>query len=64
MGKLYTEIDERMRQFVAAQHLFFVATAPGGEAGHVNCSPKGREADRAAERQISRRRLAPARRTA
>ncbi len=41
MGKLYEAIDERMREFVAAQKMFFVATAPSGGEGHVNCSPKG-----------------------
>lgn len=43
MGKLYQEIDGRMREFVAAQRMFFIATAPSGDAGHVNCSPKGQD---------------------
>lgn len=41
MGKLYAEIDDRLRAFIARQHLFFVASAPSGPDGHVNCSPKG-----------------------
>ena len=41
MGKLHDAIDDRLREFIAAQHVFFVATAPSGAAGHVNCSPKG-----------------------
>src|SRR5262245_32572530 len=41
MGKLYAEIDERLRAFIEAQHVFFVATAPAGAGGHVNLSPKG-----------------------
>jgi hypothetical protein len=45
MGKLYPELDERLREFIARQSVFFVATAPcltsGGEGGHVNLSPKG-----------------------
>lgn len=41
MGKLLDGIDDRMRAFLAAQHVFFVATAPSGPGGHVNCSPKG-----------------------
>jgi hypothetical protein len=41
MGKLHGEIDDRLREFIAAQHVFFVATAPSGAEGHVNCSPKG-----------------------
>jgi hypothetical protein len=37
--KLHENIDERLWQFIAAQHMFFVATAP--TEGHVNVSPKG-----------------------
>lgn len=41
MAKTYDGIDGRLREFIAAQHVFFVATAPSGGAGHVNVSPKG-----------------------
>jgi hypothetical protein len=41
MGKLYDEIDDTLRAFIEAQHVFFVATAPSGSDGHVNVSPKG-----------------------
>ncbi|HEY2077875.1 MAG TPA: pyridoxamine 5'-phosphate oxidase family protein, partial [Streptosporangiaceae bacterium] len=45
MGKLYPELDERLRKFIGKQSVFFVATAPcltsAGEGGHVNLSPKG-----------------------
>ncbi|MDG4808403.1 pyridoxamine 5'-phosphate oxidase family protein [Micromonospora sp. WMMD1120] len=41
MGKVYPEIDDRLREFIAAQSMFFVATAPSGAGGHVNVSPKG-----------------------
>jgi hypothetical protein len=41
MGKIHTEIDAGLRRFVERQHVFFVATAPSGGDGHVNCSPKG-----------------------
>jgi len=41
MGKVYGSIDGRLRAFIEAQHLFFVATAPSGDDGHVNVSPKG-----------------------
>jgi predicted pyridoxine 5'-phosphate oxidase superfamily flavin-nucleotide-binding protein len=44
MGKVRAEIDDALRAFLNAQHLFFVATAPSGDDGHVNCSPKGGEA--------------------
>ena len=41
MGKVFTEIDEKLERWIAARELFFVATAPSGDGGHVNCSPKG-----------------------
>jgi hypothetical protein len=41
MGKLHETIGDDLRRFIAAQHVFFVATAPSGSEGHVNCSPKG-----------------------
>lgn len=41
MGRTSEVIDERTAAFVAAQPVFFVATAPSGPDGHVNCSPKG-----------------------
>ena len=41
MAKVYEHIDGRLREFIEAQHLFFVATAPSGDDGHVNLSPKG-----------------------
>src|SRR5438045_9694535 len=44
MGKIHEAIDDRLRAFLERQHLFFVATAPSGDAGRVNLSPKGLEA--------------------
>jgi hypothetical protein len=41
MGKVYEKIDGRLREFILAQPVFFVATAPSGPDGHVNVSPKG-----------------------
>ena len=41
MAKIFEAIDEHQREWIARQHLFFVGTAPGGEEGHVNVSPKG-----------------------
>ncbi len=41
MAKTYPEIGDRLREFIARQHMFFVASAPNGPDGHVNCSPKG-----------------------
>lgn len=41
MGKIYERIDDRLRSFIQAQPVVFVATAPSGSDGHVNLSPKG-----------------------
>ncbi|SDQ77430.1 pyridoxamine 5'-phosphate oxidase family protein [Thermostaphylospora chromogena] len=40
MGKTYGGLDDRLRAFIAAQPVYFVATAPE-RGGHVNVSPKG-----------------------
>jgi len=41
VGKTYDQLDERLQSWLAAQRMFFVATAPSGPGGHVNLSPKG-----------------------
>jgi hypothetical protein len=41
VGKTYERIDDRLRAFIEAQPVFFVGTAPSGDDGHVNVSPKG-----------------------
>ena len=41
MGKEYTEIDERLQDWIGRQHMFFVSTAPTSPDGLINCSPKG-----------------------
>lgn len=41
MGSLLQAIDQDLADWLMAQRLFFVATAPSGDGGHVNCSPKG-----------------------
>src|SRR5579883_552098 len=41
MGKVVSSIDDSIRGFIAAQQLFFVATAPLDINGHINVSPKG-----------------------
>jgi hypothetical protein len=43
VGRTYDRIDERLSEFLAAQHVFFVATAPLSADGHLNLSPKGLE---------------------
>ena len=46
MGKIYESIDEKLRDWLSAQRVFFVATAPLSREGHVNCSPKDGESFR------------------
>jgi hypothetical protein len=41
VGRVYECIDDRLREWIARQQLFFVGTAPLGSDGHVNVSPKG-----------------------
>jgi hypothetical protein len=41
MAERFTTISDDLAEWWAAQPLFFVATAPSGDGGHVNCSPKG-----------------------
>ena len=41
MAKVFDAIDARLAAWIARQRMFFVATAPGGDGGHVNLSPKG-----------------------
>ena len=40
MAKEFSHIDSSLREFIEAQAMFFVATAPS-EGGRVNLSPKG-----------------------
>src|SRR5262245_58220114 len=41
MGKVWDEISEELAEFIRAQHVFFVASAPLSKEGHINLSPKG-----------------------
>jgi len=41
MSKTYDAIDAKLRAFIDAQKMFFVATAPVTPDGHINVSPKG-----------------------
>lgn len=41
MGKVYTEIDVPLREWLSKQKIFFVSTAPLSQKGLINCSPKG-----------------------
>jgi hypothetical protein len=41
MGSLFPELSEPLREFIAKQKMFFVASAPLAAEGHVNVSPKG-----------------------
>jgi hypothetical protein len=41
MAKVFDEIDAKLEAWIAAQPMFFVATAPAGDGGLLNLSPKG-----------------------
>ncbi len=41
MAKCFDRITDELQAFIAAQQMFFVATAPLSPTGHVNVSPKG-----------------------
>ena len=41
MGSYYDSIPGHLAAWIEAQPMFFVATAPSGDGGHVNLSPKG-----------------------
>jgi hypothetical protein len=41
VGKTYDKLDDKLIAFIEAQKMFFVATAPRSDDGHVNVSPKG-----------------------
>ncbi len=39
--KVYEEITPKLEAFIKAQKVYFVATAPLSDDGHINLSPKG-----------------------
>lgn len=41
MSKVFPEITPELREWIARQPMFFVATAPMAADGLLNCSPKG-----------------------
>jgi hypothetical protein len=41
MGTVYDAIDEKLAAWIGRQRMFFVATAPLADDGHINVSPKG-----------------------
>lgn len=41
MAKVHEHITDKLAAFIAAQPLFFVASAPLDGEGHINLSPKG-----------------------
>ena len=46
MAKVFPEIDQKIRDWISAQKMFFVSTAPLSADGLVNCSPKGTDSFR------------------
>jgi hypothetical protein len=43
VSKIIPALDDELMSWLAAQPVFFVATAPNGPGGHVNLSPKGHD---------------------
>lgn len=41
MSKTLDCINAKLAAWIERQYVFFVATAPLSQAGHINCSPKG-----------------------
>jgi hypothetical protein len=41
MGTVYESLTPEVQQWLMQQKVFFVATAPLSQEGHINCSPKG-----------------------
>jgi len=46
MGSVLPAIDDTLAAWIGEQHLFFIATAPRADDGHINCSPRGADAFR------------------
>jgi hypothetical protein len=51
MGNIYPSINENLKEWLLTQKIFFVATAPLSQGGHVNCSPKDGESLRILDEQ-------------
>src|SRR2546423_2583779 len=51
MGQALDRITPQLREFIENQRMFFVATAPLSEQGHINLSPKGLETFRVLDDQ-------------
>ncbi|KAM0790941.1 hypothetical protein ACM66B_004246 [Microbotryomycetes sp. NB124-2] len=43
MGQFFEQIPDSLVEWIKEQRLFFVATAPRSDSGHVNVSPKGHD---------------------
>jgi len=41
MGKFFDTLSSQHKAFIEKQKMYFVATAPLAESGHINLSPKG-----------------------
>src|SRR5437764_3666355 len=41
MGRVYERIEPALARWIMKQPMFFVGTAPAGDDGHINISPKG-----------------------
>jgi hypothetical protein len=41
MGRTYDQLGDGLIEWISRQSMFFIATAPNDQDGHVNVSPKG-----------------------
>lgn len=54
MGKCYDAVSAELGAWLCSQKVFFVATAPLAQDGHINCSPKGSDTFRVLnEREVA-----------
>jgi hypothetical protein len=54
MAKVFSNLTPALQEFIQAQQMFFVATAPLSPEGHVNLSPKGLDSFRiVSDRQVA-----------
>jgi len=60
MSKQHEKIEPELAEWIARQHVFFVATAPLSPGGHVNASPKAAKPFRSWDRWKLPIRITPA----
>lgn len=51
MATIYDELTPELIEFIEAQKMFFVGSAPSADDGHINISPKGMDSLRVLDRK-------------